>query len=182
MVERVVERGREPEPEETITGFVYSWMEERTRLKAGGKVVIKEGEAPWEQTRQGFIKQYLHPKNWDQVGAPYWLMFLHHIPKQGGQHRHQGGLGLFVLEGRGYSVVDGTRFDWEEGDLIILPVKPEGCVHQHFNLDPEKPASWLALIFTPFWEAIGNEMEQKAFAPYYEGVEKQIAAPPPHVA
>ena len=41
-----------------------------------------------------------------------------------GKHRHQGGLVIYVLEGKGYSIVDGERKDWEKGDLVLLPMKP----------------------------------------------------------
>ena len=39
-------------------------------------------------------------------------------------HRHQGGLALFVLDGRGHTIVNGVTHDWEAGDLILLPVAP----------------------------------------------------------
>src|SRR5690242_9499378 len=62
-----------------------------------------------------------------------WLVFQHDIHTHSGKHRHQGGLAIFVLEGEGYTEVDGVRIDWEAGDLILLPIKPDGCEHQHFN-------------------------------------------------
>ena len=34
--------------------------------------------------------------------------------------------------GRGYDIHDGTRWDWERGDLISIPAMAE---HQHFNAD-----------------------------------------------
>ncbi|MFQ5826378.1 MAG: cupin domain-containing protein, partial [Dehalococcoidia bacterium] len=127
MVEKVVERGREPEPEELFYDLTYKWRAEWRRQREVGKVVIKGNDMPWEQNRQGLIKHYMHPKNWDELGVPSWLVFIHEIRKNSGRHRHQGGLGIFVLEGRGYTVVDGVRYDWEAGDLIILPMKPNGC-------------------------------------------------------
>ena len=70
----------------------------------------------------------------------HWRVFIHDIKTRSGKHRHQGGLVIYVLEGKGYSVVDGERKDWEKGDLVLLPMKPEGVEHQHFNLDPAEPA------------------------------------------
>ena len=75
-----------------------------------------------------------------------WLVFMHEILTHSGRHRHQGGLALFIVDGKGYTVVDGVRYDWEKGDLVILPVQPRGCVHQHFNLNPDGPSHFLALI------------------------------------
>ena len=51
-------------------------------------------------------------------------MFIHTITTKSGEHRHQGGLLIFVLEGKGYSIVDGERWDWEKGDLVLLPMQP----------------------------------------------------------
>ncbi|MEE8471613.1 MAG: cupin domain-containing protein [Dehalococcoidia bacterium] len=178
MVERVVERGREPEPEELVYEYIYRWRAERKLAASQGKVVIKGTDVPWEQNRQGYIKFYLHPRVWQEVSVPNWFMFIHDIRKNSGRHRHQGGLGLFVLEGKGYTVVDGVRYDWEAGDLVILPVKPDGCEHQHFNAEPGTPAMWLALIFDPFRDAMGNELEQKEVSPDWQGG----PTPMPHVA
>ncbi|MFQ5826892.1 MAG: hypothetical protein ACE5IA_05995, partial [Dehalococcoidia bacterium] len=64
---------------------------------------------------------------------------------------------------------DGVRHDWEAGDLIILPVKQDGCEHQHFNLDPDKPSEWMAFIFTNYFDAMGNPMEQRGESPDWTG-------------
>jgi gentisate 1,2-dioxygenase len=79
-------------------------------------------------------------------------VFTHEVRKISGKYRHQGELVIYVIDGKGYSVVDGERVDWEKGDLVLLPIlvllpmKPGGVEHQHFNLDPEKPALWMAFI------------------------------------
>ena len=33
--------------------------------------------------------------------------------------RHGGEAYLFAIEGRGHSVIDGVRYDWSEGDLVL---------------------------------------------------------------
>jgi gentisate 1,2-dioxygenase len=76
-----------------------------------------------------------------------------------GKHRHQGGIMLYVIEGEGYTVVDGEKVEWEKGDLIVLPVKPDGCEHQHFNKEPGKPAKWMAFRYHPFSAILGNLFE-----------------------
>lgn len=182
MVERVIERRPEPEPEETTSAYTFRWFEEKEKQLKEGRVVIKGKEIRWEQNRQAVIKPYINPANWAKWGSPEWIIFINHIKKHSGKHVHQGGLGIFVLEGRGYTVVDGERFDWEKDDLIILPVKPGGCEHQHFNLDPNKAAEWLAIIFVPFRMACGNEPRQKELSPTYDGVDKFVPEPTPHVA
>ena len=112
MVERVIERGHEPEPEETTSAYTFKWFRDRETQLREGTVVIRGKDIRWEQNRQSVIKPYLNPANWSKWGSPEWMMFCNHIKKQSGKHVHQGGLGIFVLQGRGYTVVDGERFDW----------------------------------------------------------------------
>ena len=45
-------------------------------------------------------------------------------------HGHQNEAAFYVLEGRGYEVHDGERYDWEAGDLVLVHVD---SVHRHFN-------------------------------------------------
>lgn len=46
------------------------------------------------------------------------------------KHAHTEAM-LYVLEGSGYSEVDGKRYDWEAGDAVHVP--PKMTVHEHFN-------------------------------------------------
>jgi len=55
---------------------------------------------------------------------------------------------FYVLEGRGYDVHDGVRYDWEAGDVCIVN---NASVHQHFNADPEKPARVLIMKAKPLF-------------------------------
>ena len=75
---------------------------------------------------------------------------------------------IYVLEGKGYSVVDGERKDWEKGDLVLLPMRPEGVEHQHFNLDPAEPAVWAAFIHIPIQEFLASDLQQTENSPDFE--------------
>jgi uncharacterized cupin superfamily protein len=46
------------------------------------------------------------------------------------KHAHTEAM-LYVLEGKGYSEVDGARYEWEAGDAVHVP--PRMTVHEHFN-------------------------------------------------
>lgn len=132
-----------------------------------GKVVIRYIDRPWQQGRQGRIKFYMHAVLDDTAVTP-WRFFVHDIKSHSGRHRHQGGLAIYVIEGKGWTVVDGVRHDWEESDLILLPVKLRGCEHQHFNAEPGKPCKWLGIIFSPFKDALGSELEQRDVSPDFK--------------
>ncbi len=168
MAEREITRSKEAEAKTVnlYEGNMAYYAARRAIVE--GKVVIKGKELPWETTRQAILKFYLHHDVKDAAVAD-WLFFLQDIRNISGKHRHQGGLCLYVVEGTGWTTVDGVRHDWEEGDLILLPVKPEGVVHQHFNAHPGTPCKWLAMIYLPFVNSFGAELEQKENAPDYKG-------------
>ncbi len=165
MVERLSDKKREPEPAVDLGEQAMKAVNESLRQRAEGKVIVKGKDHPMFQNRQGFSNYLMHRNDWPFVGAPGWHIFVNRIFDHGGKHNHQGGLAIFVLEGQGYSVVDDVRYDWEEGDLIVLPIKPDGCDHQHFNTDANHPAEWIAFVFYPFWEPVGVGMVQKEAHP-----------------
>jgi mannose-6-phosphate isomerase-like protein (cupin superfamily) len=162
------EKLREKEPaqknegrhyEETLKRFAAA--RERAR---SGKIVVRAKDLPWIQNRMGHVKTYL---SWDtgDVALEDWTCFIHDIKIHSGKHRHQGGIMLFVLEGEGYTVVDGEKVEWEKGDLIVLPIKPNGCEHQHFNRLPGTPARWMAFKYSPFSRVLGNIFEHVEDSP-----------------
>lgn len=50
------------------------------------------------------------------------------IPKgwRTGKHSH-GEEAMYIIEGSGFSVVDGKRYDWDEGNCLFMPF---GSVHR----------------------------------------------------
>ncbi|MDP2719535.1 MAG: cupin domain-containing protein [Dehalococcoidia bacterium] len=165
MVERVSQRKREQEPRELLYDYGMRMQNEAVLQRSTGKVIIRGKDREWEQNRQGLIKFMLYMTEWDQVGTPGWNIFINNIKHHSGQHTHQGGLALYVIDGKGYTVVDGVRYDWEDGDLILLPIKPGGCEHQHFNEDPNRPAQWIAFNFRTMGEVVGIGRTQQAEHP-----------------
>lgn len=165
MAEREIVKSKEAEAREVhyYEDIVKDYAAKRERANSGA-IVVRGAGLPWEQCRQGRIKHWLHP-NITSTALGGWSLFLHDIRTHSGLHRHQGGLCLFVVEGKGWTVVDGKRYDWEEGDLILLPVQPQGCSHQHFNAEPGTPCKWLAMIYEHYMDVLGNEMEQKVLSP-----------------
>jgi len=50
-------------------------------------------------------------------------------------HGHQNEATFYILEGAGYEIHDGQRYDWKAGDLVFVHTD---SVHQHFNPYDEK--------------------------------------------
>jgi hypothetical protein len=138
---------------------------ERNRL---GRVVCRLDECPQELTRQGRLRTYLG-LNIPDTPLQDWIVFTHEIRTASGKHKHQGGLIIYVIEGAGYSIVDGERIDWEKGDLVLLPLHPNEVEHQHFNLDPEKPSVWCAFIHLPIQEYVASDLQQMENSPDFKG-------------
>ena len=74
------------------------------------------------------------------------------------KHAHTEAM-LYVLEGRGYSMIDGKRVDWEEGDAVHVP--PRMTVHEHFN-DSDARTRTLRIEFGIrfFYEALWRGYEK----------------------
>ncbi|MFC1816071.1 cupin domain-containing protein [Thermodesulfobacteriota bacterium] len=135
-----------------------------------GKVVIRDSDREWRTTEQSpKVKWYLQPHTFTDHALRDWYVFSHDVQKQSGKHKHQGGgVSIFVLKGKGYTIVEGKRYDWEEGDLILLPHKPGGVEHQHFNLEPEKECKWIAFIYLPYHNMLASVTTQIERFPEYK--------------
>jgi quercetin dioxygenase-like cupin family protein len=132
-----------------------------------GQIVIRSTDREWETNRQATVKMYLSPYGYKDTALNHWSVFIHDIRKHSGMHRHQGGLVIFVLEGEGATMVDGETLPWEAGDLILLPIKPKGVEHKHFNRVPGQTCKWMAFIHQPIWDYVASEMVQVELAPEF---------------
>lgn len=134
-----------------------------------GRIVVRKSETTQQLMRQGHLRFYLDAGR-SVLDTPLqnWSVFTHEVRTVSGKHRHQGGLVIYVIDGNGYSVVDGERVDWEKGDLLLLPLKPDRVEHQHFNLNPEKPALWMAFIHQGTREYLASEVTQTEPSPEWK--------------
>ncbi len=147
-----------------------------TALKAdvarrnNGQIVVRRSDRELFQARQGKLLFYLCPNNHRDTALQAWRVFIQEIRTCSGKHRHAGGLTIFVLDGHGYTIVDGQRWDWKKGDLVLLPMRVGGVEHQHFNLGPpEKPAVWIAMINMAIHDYLASDLEQIENSPDYRG-------------
>jgi hypothetical protein len=110
-----------------------------------GIQVVKGSQLPVENNPLGLIQWYLHPAITDTVLSTH-IFYRQELPpgSRSGRLRSQGGQVMFILEGRGRTLIDGVAHPWEGGDVLNLPLKRDGIVVQHMNDDPEKPARFLA--------------------------------------
>jgi quercetin dioxygenase-like cupin family protein len=172
-IERTRSRERE-RPQQSAYEIALQTDKAFAERQMMGRIVVASEDCPQELSRQGLLRFYLDPTIKD-TPLQDWVVFTHEVRTQSGKHRHQGGLVIYVISGKGYSVINGERVDWEKGDLLLLPLLPDGVEHQHFNVQPETPALWMAFIHLPMREYVASEMTQSEVSPEYRQRESPSA-------
>jgi hypothetical protein len=165
--ERTRERERPPIQDNPYERTL-KYRREQAERNAHGPIVIKKSERQVFMARQGRLRFFLDPGYYTDVPLLHWRVFTHEIRTKSGRHRHQGGLVIYVIIGKGYSVVDGERVDWQAGDLLLLPIKPGGVEHQHFNIDPGSDCRWIAFSYMPFFDHVASEFTQTEVSPLFK--------------
>lgn len=170
-----MERERVKEPEaDALTDYekiVRHYKEWDDRQKKG-KLLIRGDERDYQASRQGHIKYYMNPLFTD-TALSSWAIFEHLIKNQSGRHRHQGGIIIYVVEGEGATEVDDELIEWQAGDLLLLPIRPGGAAHQHWNRDTSKGCRWIAFrdLLTARYTA--NMIDQLAEMPELRGTARR---------
>ncbi|OGA04660.1 MAG: hypothetical protein A3H35_00295 [Betaproteobacteria bacterium RIFCSPLOWO2_02_FULL_62_17] len=117
--------------------------------------VVRSEELPQESNEMGLMRWYLHPSITDTVISSL-VFFEQEIPpgSRSGRLKFQGGQVIYILEGRGYTLIDGVKHSWEGGDLLNLPLRKDGVIVQHVNDDQDKPAKFVA-VEPNLWQCTG---------------------------
>jgi quercetin dioxygenase-like cupin family protein len=66
-------------------------------------------------------------------------------------HGHQNEAVFYILRGSGYEIHDDERYDWEQGDLVVVHTD---SVHRHFN-DGDETAKALVMKAKSTWMYFG---------------------------
>lgn len=127
-------------------------QEGKKRWKAS-RIVIKSEELEFKTSSSGTVAQHVSPANGfanRQISG-----FIREIPPgwKSGRHRHNMEAIIYVLEGRGYTEIDGVKYEWKTGDTISVPPMSE---HQHFNLDASRRVQLFAVHTASLMSNIGS--------------------------
>jgi len=149
-------------------------LQRRTRRTA--VQVVRLAELPLENNQQGLMRWYLHPAITDTVLSTLSI-YRQEIPpgSRSGRLKFQGAQILFIVAGRGHTILDGVRHAWEAGDVVSLPCKRDGIVVQHFNDDAETTAVFMAVepnLFAATSVDRGCGFEQLEPSPDYKKPER----------
>ena len=130
---------------ENLLEWLYQLRDRQREHQRKGAWLIKGRDLPWENNRQGKMKWFLHPAL-DTTAIRSMIVFEQEIPPGGrsGAQKTPGGCVLYILEGKGYTLVDGVRHDWQAEDLVNIPIRRNGVVVQHVNADLRRPVRFIS--------------------------------------
>jgi quercetin dioxygenase-like cupin family protein len=124
----------------------YNLTEELKRLRNVPRV-RKAKELNFVDGPQAYSRHYIEPK--DGVTQLFHFHLEEYAPGGKSQkHGHVNEAAFYILDGEGYEIHDGVRYDWKAGDIAIVH---NNCVHQHFNASDTKPARALVLKTKPMY-------------------------------
>lgn len=137
----------------------YNLKQELARLRALPRVIHSDDRV-FLDGPQHFSKHYMEPE--DGLGQTLHIHLEEYAP--GGitqRHGHVNEAAFYILDGIGYEIHDGVRYEWEAGDIAIVH---NNCVHQHHNRDPYRPARALVIKTKPMYMFM-NMLFQKVVIP-----------------
>ena len=76
---------------------------------------------------------------------------------EGKAHRHTGSYLYQVAKGRGHSIIDGRRFDWQERDIFCVP---SWALHEHANASSTEDACLFCFSDLPVMQSLGLYREE----------------------
>jgi gentisate 1,2-dioxygenase len=137
----------------------YNLKDELARLRAMPRVrkgrLIRFVDGP-----QTYSRHYVEPK--DGITQMFHIHLEEYAPGGHSQkHGHVNEAAFYILDGEGYEIHDGVRYDWKAGDVAIVH---NNCVHQHFNASATKPARALVMKTKPMFMFM-NMLFQKLVEP-----------------
>ena len=157
-----------------MVNFYDNWLglwDKATEEKASARKVIHAEEVEWVSTPQDARVGLLASP---ETGFRTWgtVTMLAEIPVgwNTGKHIH-GEEGVHIVEGEGFSVINGVRYDWDEGATLWVPF---GAEHQHFNTGPE-PALYYSVMAVHLEHFVGlhkmEQLEECGYTEYFPEVE-----------
>jgi quercetin dioxygenase-like cupin family protein len=113
--------------------FYDDWLgmwQRATDEKKSARKVTHEEDIEWVETVQDYkVGLLIAP----ELGFRTWgtESLIAEIPPgcHTGKHKH-GEESIHIVQGSGFSIINGVRYDWQTGGTLVVPF---GAEHQHFN-------------------------------------------------
>ena len=129
--------------------LLYSWEKTWPSLEA---LADAEGDP-----HDGIALEYTHPQTGGALlpTMACWIQMLRPGERLKA-HRQTGSAVYYVVQGTGETIIDGRRFAWGKGDILVLP---SWAVHEHANLSAREAAVLFSIQDRPVLEALGLYQE-----------------------
>jgi gentisate 1,2-dioxygenase len=133
--------------------FRYGWDESYGELK----------RSSLHSEFDGTVYQYTNPITGGPIMPTMGAQLQRLLPgEETKPHRHTGSVIYQVAKGRGWSVIAGERFDWEEKDIFALP---SWTAHSHANASTTEDAVLFSFNDFPAMRALALYREEPLQAP-----------------
>ncbi|WP_100403707.1 cupin domain-containing protein [Bacillus sp. FJAT-42315] len=112
----------------------------------------------------------IHKDTGDAYGTSSTMNVVVQIFKPGEHnkpHRHTNVALNFVFQGKGFSIVDGEKIEWEKGDLFLAP---PWSSHEHCNTSETEDAIFFTFQDVPVLTSMGTWF-----------LEEPVGTPPRHI-
>jgi gentisate 1,2-dioxygenase len=133
--------------------LIYSW---KSAYEALMETRDQDG-SPYD----GIALEYQHPQTGGSV-LPTMACYLQ-LLRPGERlkaHRHTGSAVYLVKRGAGETIIDGVRFSWGKGDVLVVP---PWALHEHANTSRADDAILFSIQDTPVLQKLGLDRVE-----YYE--------------
>ncbi|MBI4330996.1 MAG: cupin domain-containing protein [Chloroflexi bacterium] len=119
-----------------MSNYYENWLrywDDELEEKSKARTYINEEDLQWTRTRQDWRTALLCARESGFITSG--VATIAEIPPgwHTGKHSH-GEEAIYIVQGQGFSLVDGLKYDWETGSCLFMPY---GSSHQHFNSGPD---------------------------------------------
>lgn len=136
--------------------FKYQW-------EPTYEALLRFASAREDSPFDGALMHYTNPVSGGHVMATIGASMQLLRPGFAGKaHRHIGSFLYQVAKGRGHSIINGQRFDWQERDIFCVP---SWAWHEHVNASQSEDACLFCFNDLPVMEKLGLYHEE-ALADY----------------
>lgn len=131
--------------------FKYEWLPTYDALT---KYAGCTDGSPFDGVLMEYVNPATHGPVMQTMGASMQMLRPGEHTKA---HRHTGSFLYHVAKGRGHSIINGKRYDWQERDIFCVP---SWAWHEHVNGASSDDACLFCLSDLPVMRALGLYREQ----------------------
>ena len=131
--------------------FKYEWLPTYDALT---KYAGCTDGSPFDGVLMEYVNPVTHGPVMQTMGASMQMLRPGEHTKA---HRHTGSFLYHVAKGRGHSIINGKRYDWQERDIFCVP---SWAWHEHVNGASSDDACLFCLSDLPVMRALGLYREQ----------------------